>query len=223
MARVFKKIITPFFQIFVRHYFKKPRTWRYNDLKITVNPGVFFPHFTLSTKHLLQFFESRDLTRKKVLELGCGAGAISVRAAQKGAHVLASDVNPDAIKNCQQNGKRNSVSVKSIVSDLFSDIPKQEFDLIIINPPYYPKNPTNDSEKAWYCGENFEYFSQLFSQLGAYIGPQSKVYMILSEDCEIQKIKEIAAKFRFVFALIIEKRKWGELNYIFQISQNKKG
>ncbi len=217
MFRLFLKRVFSFFKTLALFYFKKTRSYKYRNIKIKVLPGVFFPHFTHSTKILLQFTDTINLQNKNFLELGCGTGIISVLAAKKNAAVTASDINPSAVKNVQLNADKNQVKVSSVLSDLFNDIPKQLFDFIIINPPYYPKNPSNISESAWFCGNNFQYFERLFSEAGPYFNDKSEVYMILSEDCNIDKIKEIALKNKIEFTIVLIKKKWGERNYIFRL------
>lgn len=184
-------------------------------------PGVFFPHFTHSTKILLQFLETPDLQSKSFLELGCGTGIISVLAAKKGASVTASDINPTAIKNARLNARKNKVKIDVVLSDLFKNIPPQVFDYIIINPPYYPKTPANLQEAAWFCGTEFNYFEQLFSSLSFYFSTHSKAYMILSEDCETERIKAIAQKNKITLTVEAERKKWGELNTIFQLKSQE--
>ena len=220
MRRLPAKIISPFLQRFLKYYFKKSRKYHYKDIKTVVLPGVFFPHFTISTKILLQFLETKKLFNKTLLELGCGTGIISVYSAQKGAKVTSSDINPAAIENVMLNANKNKVELFPILSDLFTLIPKQQFNYIIINPPYYPKAPENRAEEAWFCGENFEYFEKLFSSIGPYFSDASEVLMILSEDCEIEKIKAIAKKNNLLFNTVLEKQKMGEMNFVFRIKKS---
>ena len=219
MRRLRTKIISPFLQVFVKHYFKKPLHYAYKSVNGTVLPGVFFPHFTMSTRFFIDFLEDRDLMKKKVLELGCGTGIISVYAAQRGAIVTSSDINPAAIENTKLNAERNAVSLKIIFSDLFENIEPQYFDYILINPPYYPKKPINDAEKAWFCGTEFEYFQALFPKLTAYFRPTSAVFMILSEDCDLARIKSIAAGSNLRFTAVFERKKWGEMTSIYGIER----
>ncbi len=211
------KIIAPFLQRFVKYYFTKPRNYRYKDIKATVLPNVFFPHFTISTKLLLQFLETKELNNKSLLELGCGTGIISVFSALKGAQVTATDINPAAIENVGLNAKANKAEVSSILSDLFTVIPLQQFDYIIINPPYYPKDPENKAEEAWFCGVNFEYFEKLFSTIEPYFNSESGVFIILSEDCKFEEINAIAQKNNLKLKTVLRKSKWGEMNFIFQL------
>ena len=105
----------------------------------------------------------------------------------------------------------------TIFSDLFQNIENRAFDYIIINPPYYPKAPKNVKEQAWFCGEHFEYFEKLFHQLPEYLSPKTNCFMILSQDCAIEKIKAIALKNALAFELVSEKKDWVETNFIFSI------
>lgn len=198
-------------------YFSKPRSYSFKDLKGKVLPEVFHPQFTISTKFLMQFLETQDLQEQSFLELGCGTGFISVLAAQQGANVLSTDINPEALKNTILNAKLNKVELKTVKSDLFESISIQQFDYIIINPPYYPKEPTSVAEQAWFCGADFEYFQQLFTQLGSYMTEKSKVYMILSEDCDLKTIESIANKNQLYFNVLKEQKKMGEWTTIYQI------
>lgn len=217
LKKLKKKIISRPLQWWASWYFQKPRKYNYKNIKGTVLPTVFFPHFTISTQFLMEFLEDKKLNDKSLLELGCGSGLISVLAAQKGAKVLASDLNPQAIENALLNAKKNNVEVQVVESDLFKKIPKQEFNYIIINPPYYAKNPKNIAENAWFCGENFEYFEKLFSQIATYFNRNSKVYMILSEDCELENIKQLAKNKYINLNILKSKRVKGETSHIFEL------
>jgi release factor glutamine methyltransferase len=180
---------------------------------------VFHPQFTISTKLLMQFLESHELNNKSFLELGCGTGFISVLAAKNGAKVLATDINSKALENTTLNAQLNHVKLEVLKSDLFDSIPNQVFDYIIINPPYYPRTPKSIAENAWFCGENFEYFEKLFSQLGDYFSVSSKVFMILSEDCQLASIEAIANRNKFEFSQVSKSKKWGEWNTIYHINK----
>jgi len=217
MRKIITKIIHPFLRVFVKYYFAKPRKYNYKNIRGIVNPNVFHPQFTISTKILLNYLDKENLKNKQLLELGCGTGIISTFSAHKGAKVLASDINQLALDNTELNAKKNNVEIEIINSNLFQEIPKKFFDYIIINPPYYPKTPQNDAEKAWYCGSEFEYFKDLFSTIYPYFNDTSKVIMILSEDCKIETIKEIASANKIELTQIFETKKWGEKNYLFQL------
>lgn len=217
IRKLLKKIIDPFLSFGLKKYFSKPRVFQYEGIRVKVQPEVFPPYYTHSTKILLAFIKKVNLKDKTFLELGCGSGIIALFAAFKGAIVTASDINKVALKTLDEATVFNKLNVKTIYSNLFENLKGRSFDYIVINPPYYPKNPKNIKEQAWFCGENFEYFEALFSQIPAYISDKNKTFMILSEDCDFNKISVIAKKNQLHF-YVLEKRKiWLETSYIYEI------
>lgn len=219
MRNLIKKITHPFLKFGLELYYFKPRKYSYDGIKILVHPDVFPPHLTLSTKILLDFISPIDLKNKTFLELGCGSGIISLLASKKGAKVLASDINDIALEFLNKNAKTNNLKVTTIFSNLFENISDKHFDFIIINPPYYPKKPKSIKEQAWFCGENFEYFENLFFQLKSI--KLSNCFMILSEDCNIPLIESIASKNNLVFELLKTTTLFKEKNYIYSLKKIK--
>nr|WP_294774755.1 methyltransferase [uncultured Flavobacterium sp.] len=217
MRKFLKKISHPFLKFGLNLYYSKPRNFTYDGISIKIHPDVFPPQLTFSTKILLDFIKDMDLESKTFLELGCGSGIISLLAAKKKALVTASDINPIALDYLVTNSEKNHLKMEIVNSDLFRNIKNRAFDYIIINPPYYPKSPKNVKEQAWFCGENFEYFEKLFHQLPDYLSPKTNCFMILSQDCAIEKIKAIAVKNAMAFELVSEKKDLAETNSIFRI------
>ena len=211
------KYLTPVLQPVYRRYLSRTRPFRFKNIRILVRPGVFYPGFIISTKLFLRFIEQLDLQDRTLLELGAGSGVISLLAASKGAMVTASDINPVAVQNIRENVVMNRSALIVIESDLFERIPRSVFDFIVIAPPYYPKDPRDYGEMAWFCGSNFDFFERLFQQLPGFYHASTQVLMILSEDCNISRIKEIGANYGFEFDLLKSKRKLGEWNYIFSL------
>lgn len=207
----------PFLQRAYHIYFSQARTYRYNGLRFIVLPGIFAPHLTFSTKLLLQLLEGKQLEGKTLLELGCGSGIIAAYAASRGALVTASDINPLALENANLNAQRIQQPVKTVQSDLFTSLPNTPFDYIIINPPYYPKKPKNAAELAWFCGEDFDYFKRLFSQLARRESPRN-TYLILSEDCNLSYIAKLAEADGLHLMLQHTYQNFWEKNYLYHIS-----
>lgn len=214
-----KRIIGPVLKPAAKWYFSKPRPYRFKDIEVTVMPGVFHPHLIISTKLLLEFLEQQNLAGKKLLELGCGSGIIAVKAAKMGAKVTASDISLAAVENVKINAEKCDVVIKAVVSDLFDNLAGEQFDVIIINPPYYPADPAEEIDHAWFCGAEFQYFERLFGGLSSHLTANSEVFMILSEDCQLSKIQSIAKENDLIFSELHRQKVMAEWNYIFSIQR----
>jgi release factor glutamine methyltransferase len=212
--------IAPILKKLAGVYTSKEREFSHKNITVKVLPGVFHPGLFFSSKMLLNFIDTLNLESKTFLELGAGTGIISILAAKNGAVVYASDISTKAVDNIKMNAAKSNVQINLFTSDLFKNIPDMRFDYIIINPPYYNRDPKEEEEYAWFCGSNFEYFKSLFNSLSNYISKDSKVFMILSEVCDIQKIKSIGMENEFVWNLKMKSRFWGEKNFIFEIKKS---
>lgn len=217
MVKKLKKRLFPIAKFFFDKYTSKQKLFTYEGITIQMHEEVFPPKFTLSTKILLDFLKPLNLSEKRVLELGCGSGIISLFAASKAAKVTATDINKVALNMLREAAETNEIELNVVYSDLFEHLSEETFDYIIINPPYYPKTPQNDKERAWFCGANFEYFKNLFAQLPKHLAPNT--WMILSEDCELEHIKHLANDQQLHLELIFEKSVVKEKNYIFSIQK----
>lgn len=89
--------------------------------------------------------ENPELVRgKRVLDLGCGCGVVSVAASLCGAaRVLGSDIDPVALHMARLNAAANNVSVTFDVEDLtLVPVLPERFDLILIADMFYQKGPS---------------------------------------------------------------------------------
>lgn len=210
--------IAPIVSKLAKIYTAKEREFSYKNIKVKVRPGVFHPGLFISTKILLDFVSDLELENKTFLELGAGSGIISILASKKGAIVYASDISSTAVENIKINAEVNNETISVFKSDLFENLQAMEFDYIVINPPYYKKDPKIEAEFAWYCGQNHEYFARLFDSLVNHINNNSKVFMILSEVCDIDVITQIGKDRKFLWELIHRKSVLWEKNYIYNLT-----
>lgn len=74
----------------------------------------------------------------KAIEIGCGRGTISLEIAKRARSIIATDINPCAVRLAKSHG------LDVIRADIFSGL-KERFDLVIFNPPYLP---TKKEERA---------------------------------------------------------------------------
>ncbi|MEX0290071.1 MAG: methyltransferase [Flavobacteriaceae bacterium] len=218
MRKILKTLLNPFLKKGLKLYYSKPRKFSYDGVEVLVHPDVFPPHLTLSTKILLDYISLLDIGTKTFLELGCGSGIISLYASKKGAKVTATDINETALEYLNEAASKQGLELEIFYSDLFGNLKGREFNFIIINPPYYPKNPQNIKEKAWYCGEDYDYFKNLFQELPAFCTSDNTIVMILSEDCKINTIENLALKNNLRLVRDSVKKKYGEVHYVFKIA-----
>lgn len=110
--------------------------------KILVDQNVLIPRpaTELLVEKTLSYAEKLFGDQKlNVLDLGTGSGCIatSLGTAQPNWNLIASDVSPNALQVAQTNLALHDIkNVQLVVSDLFANLPKQQFDLLICNPPY---------------------------------------------------------------------------------------
>jgi len=220
MKAALKNIVAHTYKPFLEKYLSKKRNYSYGSIRLEIPPEVFHPGFFTSTQFLLQYVKKMSLQGKSFLELGVGNGLIAIYTSKQTAKVTATDINPVAIEYLQLNSKRNNVEVNIILSDLFENIPVQQYDVIAINPPYYKKDPTTLLDHAWYCGKNGEFFYRLFSQLSNYVHNESDVIMVLCDGCDIKMIGDAAEQNGFKITCVQTKQSLIEKNFIYKIEKS---
>jgi release factor glutamine methyltransferase len=100
---------------------------------INVPDGVYRPD---EDSYLMM--DAIEGLRGRILEIGCGSGIVSLKAAETADFVIGVDVNPKAVEASRQNALRNGAdNVEYMVSDMFSNV-SGTYDHIIFNPPYLP-------------------------------------------------------------------------------------
>lgn len=127
----------------------------------------------------------------KVLDIGTGSGIQASEAKRLGADVLASDINPECLKNLE---------VKTVQSDLFENIDKK-FDLIIFNPPYLPEDELEpeDSKLSTTGGKKGnEILIKFLKQAKSHLNKNGKILIVFSSlTPEVDKtLKELNYKFK---------------------------
>jgi release factor glutamine methyltransferase len=200
-----------------RWYVSTTRTFRYKGTHVSVPPGIFYPGFIYSTGLVLDYLETVKMEGRRVLDMGTGSGIIALRCAARGATVTAADINPDAVATSKSNADRNGLVIRAVLSDLFDALKGESFDLIVINPPYYPKDPVGMAEYAWFCGEDFGYFKRLFAQLALLNPKPGEVLMALGETAPVERILAIAADSGVKASKLFGRRQYGETTIVYRL------
>jgi methylase of polypeptide subunit release factors len=81
---------------------------------------------------------------ERTLDLGCGCGIQALFAARHSRQVIATDINPAALRYTHFNAQLNNIeNVECRPGDLFEPVANEKFDLILSNPPFVI-GPTNE-------------------------------------------------------------------------------
>jgi release factor glutamine methyltransferase len=217
IRRILRYTWLPLYRHWALRYVQLTRIWNYRGLKISVPPGVFHPGIYFSTPIFLDFLSRQSLTGQRVLDVGTGSGAIALWAARLGAAVTAVDLNSLAVDTARQNAALNGLSLSVYHSDLLTALPEQQFDYLLVNPPYYPRSANNTTELAFFAGEQLEYFVRFFTETAPFCHENTIIWMILSEDCDWNTIAAAAQKEHYSAAQVWHKRHWGERLFVAEM------
>jgi 16S rRNA (guanine1207-N2)-methyltransferase len=112
-------------------------------LTFVVDAGIFASHGLDPGTALL--IENLTLRRSdRVLDLGCGWGAIGIAAAKSApdGRVVLTDVNRRAARLARGNIERNRVANAEVrVGSLYAPVAGETFDVIATNPPFHAGRP----------------------------------------------------------------------------------
>jgi 16S rRNA (guanine1207-N2)-methyltransferase len=136
------------------HYFtERPRSrsapqtlrflYRGELLAFVVDTGVFASHGLDPGTALL--IENLTIGKTdRVLDLGCGWGAVGVAAAKaaREGRVILTEVNRRAARLAEKNLERNRIANAEVrVGPFFEPVQEEQFDVIATNPPYRAGRP----------------------------------------------------------------------------------
>jgi release factor glutamine methyltransferase len=119
--------------------------WQY---KFKVTPAVLTPRpaTEIIIEETLHAFPDKS-EKLRICDLGTGSGCLAISLAKiyPNATVLAVDKSKPALEVAQENAsKLDAQNVNFICSDWLTDIPAEQFDLIVCNPPYIPLADMDD-------------------------------------------------------------------------------
>lgn len=116
-----------------------------------VNQNVLIPRpdTEILVEEVIKIAEK--INAKKILDLCTGSGAIAVSLAKyiKDSQITATDISNEALEVAEYNAKINGVEnqIAFLQSNLFQDIPKEKYDMIVSNPPYIKREVIKTLQK----------------------------------------------------------------------------
>ena len=128
-------------------------THRQEFMKMTfyVDENVLIPRQDTETLVEEVIKISKKIGAKKILDLCTGSGAIAVSLAKyiEKSQITAVDISKKALNVAKMNAKNNEVENKItfVESDLFNNIKKEKYDIIVSNPPYIKKEVLKSLDK----------------------------------------------------------------------------
>lgn len=122
-----------------------------------------------------------------VLEVGTGSGVVGEALSEKARRVVATDVNPDAVRAARRRG------VEAVRTDLVAAL-DASFDLVVFNPPYLPddeRTPDDALSDALGGGETGREVAERFlDEVPRVLAPDGRVLLVASSLSGVETFEE---------------------------------
>lgn len=116
-------------------------TQEFMKMDFFVNENVLIPRpdTEILVEEVIEI--AKRMEKPKILDLCTGSGAIAISIAKNvpSAEVWAIDISEKALEVAKKNANNLQAKVKFKKSNLFNNINKTKFDIIVSNPPYIKK------------------------------------------------------------------------------------
>ncbi len=193
------------------------RLERVGDMIMLVTPSVFNPKVPRTGAFLAaQLDGGRVSADSRVLDLGTGAGIGALFAARRSRRVVATDINPEAVRCASLNALLNHLEHRIEVrhGDLFAPVGGERFDLVLFNPPFLIGTPRNDRDRAWRSIDVAERFA---AGLAEHLTPQGRALVLLSSFGDAAAFLAQFHAHRLEVGVIAERRFINETLAVFEL------
>lgn len=190
----------------------------FGNLELFIEAPILIPR-PETEEWVMQFITNLQLFKKyplKILDLCSGSGCIGVSIAHAFPNftVNAVDKNPQAIalikKNIQHLQLKN---ITALESDMFANLAKQNYDIILCNPPYVTADEyeqLDDYVKLWedkqaLVADNngLAFYELIAQQAQQYLNPKS---LLTRDFCQL--FLEIGTTQAHAVTQLLQKNKW---------------
>lgn len=178
-------------------------------LKFYVNENVLIPRSDteILVEEVINTYKNEKV---KILDLCTGSGciAISLKKYIPNAIVYASDISKPALNVAKINSTNNNVEIKFICSDMFKNIGKNRFDVIVSNPPYIKRKIINTLDEevknepiiALDGGnDGLNFYREIIKQSYEYLTQNGMIFLEIGYDQKEELIELIREDKRYEF------------------------
>lgn len=149
---------------------------------------------------------AKKTNAKKILDLCTGSGAIAISLAKyiEEINVTAVDISPRALNVAKINSRNNNVDEKItfVESNLFKNLKKEKYDIIVSNPPYIKKEIIKKLDKEVQRepiialdggNDGLDFYRKIISSADEYLKFQGYLCLEIGYD-QKEEVEEIVKK-----------------------------
>jgi methylase of polypeptide subunit release factors len=197
-----------------------------NGLTLLVPPQVFNPALFGSSLFLANYLRQHPASSGScTLDLGCGSGLLGLTLALTGAKVVATDINPEAVwvsgVNAHLNDCADCYEVRQ--GSLYQPVAGQQFDLIVMNPPYYAHTPTSLLEQAFMAGPGLETLRGMLVGAATHLKPDGRALAVVSSTIPMTEVLTQVAQAGLDWQIVARRRFWAEWHLIYEFRLTSHG
>lgn len=155
-------------------------------------------------------YNSNIVNNKTVFEIGTGTGILSLYCADCGAsRIVASDVNPQAVRNATLNaqhlGYSHIISVRQVSAsdqDIWSVLGTDErFDIILSNPPWEMGEPKQWIDYAFF-DPKFRLIHCMIGNFTKYLNPGGRLLLVYGCIEAIEEVRKLCKQHGYSLNII---------------------
>lgn len=182
----------------------EPYEFELDGKTIPVLPGVFSPKYFSDVDWFAREVP-RLVGNRSLLEIGTGTGIIALFVALVGSgRILATDVNPRAVKNAEETFRRHGIRAAVRESDVFSAIAREEqFDVIFWNHPFFcATEPVPTMLARGGFDYHYESLRAFFAGAKTHLNPGGEVLLGTSKTANLGEILRMARTYGYRARLV---------------------
>lgn len=189
---------------------RTPATYTIDGMTIEAPAGVYHPTPESSSMLFIRNIQAlAPAALPRALEIGTGCGAIALYIAHRwGGAVTATDISEPTLAVARANARRNGLSPRLVVSDLFDNVGERDFDLVVFNTPLIDKTPEDDLERESLCDPGGRTLRAYLDGLPEALAPSGLALFGLCCNTAYQQLDAVALDFSVVGLELIGEGFW---------------